>query len=408
MRSQPAKSMGRSVANAHESAATPPDFIRDFVTFFGSMKDVTHTRSRFARALFFLAIVAIFVATACNEKNPSEENPTTYGELEPDGTDAEGRPIYTCTGELCYDPEDPTTQERRDELIGIAEMAFSESETYEEDMQRFRDTMQDWSDSYAACNYKLDESTQLIQIDCPDWIEVSSCPGEFFKLTDTSGLFRPRRAPTHRRYCIPSNLPISQRACRLHLGCASGEVCTGMLSAVRSDNGVMAHGLWCLPATSCEALEKRYDIHDDQSCFYPDFTTVEDPAAVQEPASCAEIASGMCTRSCACPDPNDTVSEVLGNEAYCEMLSEKNTVGLCSVDTCASNNDCAIYGGKICAQYTDLPAWAATHYQAILDGVTSILSERPKPGFCVSKSVCDAWNNTHDQQLRCGVVRNDP
>src|SRR5699024_9471789 len=164
------------------------------------------------------------------------------------------------------------------------------------------------------------------------------------------------------------------------------------LSATRSDSGELISGLWCMPAASCDVLQERYDIHDDQSCFYPDFTTIEDLTPPAEPSACGALTSGTCTRGCACSAGSDPTAEYLGTQAHCEMLSEQNVTGLCSISLCEEDSDCLIHGGGVCAQHASLPAWAAAHYQGVLDRITGRLDPRPEPGFCVSKSACDAWN----------------
>lgn len=366
------------------------------------------THHLFQSMPFYLIFAfVIFSVTACKDTSPAE-GPYNGEVLEPDGADAEGRPIYTCTGDLCYDPDDPDAQERRDELIAIAELAFSESDTFEQDLQEFRDEMMLWGEGYAACNYQKDESTHLISVDCPDWVEDIACPGEFYQSTDTSGMFRPNNAPSHRTYCVPEALETSQRACDYNLACPNGEVCTGMLSATRADTGEMHSGLWCIPAASCDVLQQRYNIDDAQSCFYSDFTTIENETPPKAPISCDSLALGTCTRGCACSAEDDPLAEYLGTNAHCENLSEQNAVGLCSTVTCEEDDDCVIHGDGVCAQHSSLPAWAAAHYQGILDAITNHFDLRPKPGFCVSKSACEVWNDAYGSQLICGTASGTP
>lgn len=353
---------------------------------------------------FYLTLAfAIMNVAACKDTGSTERS--YNGEvLEPDGADEKGRPIYMCTGDLCYDPDNPDTQERRDELIATAELAFSESDTFDQDLQEFRDEMMLWGEGYAACNYQKDDGADLISVDCPDWVEDIACPEEFYQFTDTSGMFRPNNAPSHRTYCVPKTLEISQRACDYNLACPNGEVCTGMLSATRADTGEMHSGLWCVPAASCDALQKRYNTEDAQSCFYPDFTAIEDATPSNAAISCDSLTLSTCTQGCACIADDESLAEYLGTKTHCEMVSQQNAIGLCSTATCEEDDDCLIHGDGVCAQHSSLPAWAAAHYQGILDAITNHFDPRPKPGFCVSKSACEAWNDTHGRQLICGTA----
>lgn len=336
---------------------------------------------------------------ACKDTARSEHNTES---LVPDATDAQGRPIFSCSGDLCFDANDPQVSKGKKELVDLAELVWEDAEDREALLQEFRNTLKGWEDEYAACNYQHDAHTELIRVDCPEWVESVACPGDFYGVPPRKiDVLRPRTASEERFYCLPADIKTSGRKCSSNLACPDGEVCSGALTdGLYTSDREGAGGLHCVPADACHALEEKYDINDPQSCFYADFRGVKAPSLPAALDACDHLDAGTCARGCGCSRGSGPIDESFDDPPQCEMLTEQNARGICSQQMCETAEDCALTGG-VCAKHASPPAWATAHYQAITDAIDHPLSLRPTRGFCVSKSLCDAWNASHDQQLNC-------
>lgn len=70
-------------------------------------------------------VLALLLLQACKDSSLSEHN---NAPLVPDATDAQGRPIFSCSGELCFDPDDPQVTNGKQELLDLAELVWADAD----------------------------------------------------------------------------------------------------------------------------------------------------------------------------------------------------------------------------------------------------------------------------------------
>lgn len=336
----------------------------------------------------FLVACFLFLLSSCNEHDDLVvEAPPT------DGTDAKGRPIYTCTGALCYDPDDPV------QIAAKQSMADALNDILPDREAEVLELLNDMEERYAACNYQQDSSTSLIRVDCPPWVGDATCPYDFFASISQGKPITPRRAAPSRQYCVQPKTRNSWRNCEKNLSCPNGEVCSGALTGAFGTDEQKPRGSFvCLPPKACQELQSKYRVSPAESCLYSDFTEVAYPEYRREMPDCDELPEGTCTHTCSCASEK---APTKGSPARCEMLSEKSALGVCSnYKACELDRDCLRYGSGICANHASLPTWAKAHYQRIFGRSKA----RFPTGFCIAESACEAWNEENGDQLTCGAV----
>lgn len=375
-----------------------------------------HVTEKQCTSLWIGMLATLLFWVACSDKDdPEEPLPPT------DAFDHKDRPIFSCSGELCFDPHDPEVIAQREEALAQIHEMFEKltMDTPDEDgfdveemMRTVEDNYDEMAEEYAACRYSRDADSDFIRVLCPAWVESKSCPGYFFSLDGTPNLITSHPEARYIHYCAPEELGVVAGKCNNEISCNAGLVCSGSLVDTTRSKTLDPEDTrrQCMSPDLCLALAQKFDVNDEKSCFYSDFTRANDTSQPPIPASCDEVPEGMCAQTCDCKAMTDPDDYVLKDGHPCTLLSEQNAVGLCTPKRCRGSFDC-IWPGYVCATPRKPPAWVDAFYEVREQMYQEEKSKswimignfgRPHPGFCVSESVCDAWNDAHNQQIDCG------
>lgn len=335
------------------------------------------------KALLLFTGLLILLLSACTDSPPPlEESPMAF--------DAQGRPYYPCTGDLCFKGvDDPEYQDR------LAELRDAVSGLPEEMVAGMEEFIHGLADDYGACNYFYG-STGLIEVQCPDWPLVVGCPGSFFKSEGRVAFFKNRGNVRH-FYCIGDRSPGTEN-CVGSMHCPNGQVCSGSLSNTWTAvaNGQQQPRPDCIDASLCLDIEAAEKHSAADSCFYPDFTRPE--SGTIAPQDCDALPKGACAINCACPDHTGVIAGT-GVPSHCHFLSEEQPVGSCGSTPCTEDAEC-IAPNSVCA-FTERPDWASSFvetYQANRKPGQMIAHT----GVCLDRARCNAWAAETPDAVRCG------
>lgn len=304
----------------------------------------------------------------------------TLAPLEPN----DSRPMIPCSGDLCYDVSAPGMKENYNSLIPkLLNMEHSEVFDGSSNSKSLYDTLQDASDAYASCNYFRGINDVIIG-DCPDWVTVYGCPGNFFIPEDDLTLhFIRLSSDAGRHYCIASK-PEKNTESFL---CKNGSVNSGALTTEWTD--ITSRAPRCIAPSECLKIAENEEHIDEDVCFYGDFSTASTGTIPEQ--DCDSLAPGTCAINCSC-NQNEFAEDT---DVDCQFLSEQRPIGLCGYDTCSetSSRSCWI-PGTACA-VGSWPAWAA-------DAKTTGPMKHAQPGTCVQKTACEEWTDEYPDVLGCG------
>lgn len=318
---------------------------------------------RFARS--FPLYLAFGVVAACS---PSEPAPGK----KPPATDPQGRPYFPCSGDLCFkgvEEADPKDLDTLKQLL---------------DEKEFQEAIDELAEKYAACNYYRGPSG-FVEVDCPDWVDVYGCPGQFFNFLNRYDRVLLSRSDPHHYYCLGEQ-PTKDHHCSGRWQCPEGQVCSGSLT---HDLMGLAHNPvdrspTCVSGADCLALEHIEAHRGEDSCFYADFTRPTTGRPAEQ--DCNALNVGECAINCPCPvgvsnEQHET------SEAACHFVSETRPIGICGTNRCQLDDPCLPLG-HVCA-IVQPPTWARTFADAYAQRTDS----RPdlEDGVCVPRENCEAW-----------------
>lgn len=308
----------------------------------------------------WLALTA-FGAWGCADTNtksppetivpPPEDNikPPPEDDTKPPAPDEEEVLPVPCTGDLCFDVNDPEIQARiqeyrewhtprmreqleqwedYDDEDDIQQLAEEYTESNIENMQRLAQ----------ICSYYEDDLGR-VRVKCPKEIyPYYTCPHMWFKepFLALGGL---RFVHGQDPICFPELAPTSDVLC-VPGGCRDGKVCSGYFGhdPVTTHNEELEGPLpVCLSVDTCLALREAHQLHAEESCFYDDYTTVQ-TAEVLVIDDCSMLENGLCASNCPCTSEHES----------CAFLSETRDTGFCVTTSCHYNKD-SCDDNEVCA-----------------------------------------------------------